>query len=58
MSEVSEIKRLLSEGKINPKDRRHAAELVANDNPQELTQAQLNWLSSLAKRGGEPFVKP
>lgn len=58
MSPIEAIKRLLSEGQINPTDRRHAAELVADNNPHPITEAQINWLSSLAKRGGKPFVKP
>lgn len=57
-STVQQIRAMLADGQINEKDRRHAGELANHTPADELTKANLNWLESLAKRGGGRFVKP
>lgn len=52
---VEEIRQLLAAGKVNPNDLWHANDLVNCSPGDSLTQGNLNWLASLAKRGGGPF---
>ena len=50
---IEEVRSLMADGQVNPKDLNHARSLVAD--PSALQRSNVAWLESLVARGGRPF---
>lgn len=50
---MEEVRSLLADNRVNPRDLNHARMLVAD--PSALQKSNIHWLTGLVARGGKPF---